>query len=103
MVEWMSENITYGLFLAPVSEVNPRYPLSFPETEMVVLSCLIAHRANREVLWHLRGSLRAGLSPEEVEAVQSAVELVADELGVDVRTNMPRVGEVTEEDDLSEL
>lgn len=99
----MSENITYGLFLAPISEANPRYPLSFPETEMVILSCLIAHRAKREVLWHLRGSLRAGLSLEEVEAVQLAVELVAGELGVDVRTNMPRVGDVTEEDDLSEL
>jgi hypothetical protein len=99
----MSENITYGLFLAPVSEVNPQYPLSFPETEMVVLSCLIAQHSKREVLWHLRGSLRSGLSPEEVEAVQSAIELVADELGVDVRTDMPRVGDVTEEDDLSEL
>lgn len=99
----MSENITYGLFLSPVSETNARYPLSFPETEMVVLSCLIAQRAKREVLWHLRGCLRSGLNPEEVEALQTAIELVAGELGVDVKSDMPRVGDVTEEDDLSEL
>jgi hypothetical protein len=99
----MSENITYGLFLEPVSESNPRAPLSFPETEMVVLSCLIAQKAKREVLWHLRGALRSGLTSTEVEAVQQAIELVAEELGHGVKTDMPRVGEVTEEDDLTGL
>ncbi|KAF8317783.1 uncharacterized protein EI90DRAFT_3084972 [Cantharellus anzutake] len=103
-IKWMSEHITYGLFLEPVSESNPRAPLTFAETEMVVLSCLIAQRSKREVLWHLRGALRSGLSSDEVEAVQSAVELVATEIaGIDLKTGMPRVVEVTEEDDLSGL
>ncbi|KAF8318677.1 hypothetical protein DL93DRAFT_2075546 [Clavulina sp. PMI_390] len=102
-IRWMSENITYGLFLGPVSEADPRYPLSFPETEMVVLSCLVAQRAKREVLWHLRGCLRSGMSAEEVEALQTAIEIVAEEVGTDVRSDMPRVGDVEEEDDLSGL
>lgn len=99
----MSENITYGLFLTPTTENHPLAPLSFAETEMVVCSCLIAQKAKREVLWHLRGILRAGLSKEEVEAVQLAVEMVSFELNEDVRQGTPRVGDVTEEDDLSEL
>jgi hypothetical protein len=99
----MSENITYGLFLYPVSESDPRAPLSFPETEIVILSCLLAHRAKREVLWHLRGALRSGLTIDEVEAVQTAVEMMASELGEDVKTGMPRVSDVTEDDDLTGL
>lgn len=99
----MSQNVTYSLFLGLHSEDNPKYPLSFSDTEAVVVSCILAQRAERELRWHLRGSLRSGMSPNEVEALQTAVELVGEELGFDVKTNMPRVRDVTEEDDLSEL
>ncbi|KZO91062.1 hypothetical protein CALVIDRAFT_542120 [Calocera viscosa TUFC12733] len=94
-VEWFSYNCTYGAFLAPISDTDPRAPLSIRETEMVVLSCLVALRAELEVKWHLRGSLWVGMPEEEVEAVQCAVEEVARECaGVDVRTGMPRVQEM---------
>jgi len=94
-VEWFSYNVTYGVFLAPISDTNPRAPLSLKETEMVVLSCLLAMRAELEVRWHLRGCIWVGMSEEEVEEVQRVVEEVARECaGVDVREGMPRVAEI---------
>jgi alkylhydroperoxidase/carboxymuconolactone decarboxylase family protein YurZ len=90
----MSYNVTYGVFLAPCAETMPSAPLTFPETEMIALSCLVAQRALRETVWHLRGSLRNGLGSEEVEAVQTAVEMIAAECGVDVKSGMPRVQDV---------
>ncbi|EJU02158.1 hypothetical protein DACRYDRAFT_115921 [Dacryopinax primogenitus] len=91
-VEWFSYNITYGAVLSPISDTSPRAPLSLKETEMVILSCLLAMRADLEVRWHLRGCLWAGLKEEEVEAVQCMVEEIARECaGVDCKTGMPRV------------
>jgi hypothetical protein len=87
--------------LGPISESNKRAPLSFPETEMVVLPCLLAQDAKREVLWHLRGLRRSGLSEAEVELVQKTVEELAREMGVRLPEDMPRVADVTEVDDLS--
>ena len=92
--EWMSYNITYGVFLAPCAETMRSAPLTFPETEMIALSCLIAQRALRETVWHLRGSLRNGLGSEEVESIQTAIEMVAAKCGVDVKSGMPRVQDV---------
>jgi alkylhydroperoxidase/carboxymuconolactone decarboxylase family protein YurZ len=65
---------------------------------MVALSCLIAQRASRETIWHIRGSLRNGLSGDEVESIQTAIEMVATECGVDVRSGMPRVQDVLPEE-----
>jgi hypothetical protein len=65
---------------------------------MVVLSCLISQQASREAKWHFRGSLWIGLSEAEIEAIQHAIELVAAECGVDVKSGMPRVGDLTEEE-----
>ncbi|KZO91061.1 hypothetical protein CALVIDRAFT_602484 [Calocera viscosa TUFC12733] len=94
-VEWYSYNVIYGVFMAPISDTDSRAPLSLRETEMVVLSCLVALRAKLEIKWHLRGNLWAGVTEEEVEAVQCAVEEVAKEcVGLDVRTGMPRVQDI---------
>jgi hypothetical protein len=93
--------VTYGLVLGPVSEANKRAPLTFPETEMVALPCLLAQDARREVLWHLRGLLRSGLSEAEVEEVQRTTEDLAREMGAPLPADMPRVSDVTEVDDLS--
>jgi alkylhydroperoxidase/carboxymuconolactone decarboxylase family protein YurZ len=97
LLGFISECVTYGIFIEPVSESNPRAPLTFAQTEIVILACLIPQKANRETLWHIRGALHSGMSKEEVEAVQQIIELVANELGVDAKEGMPRVSDVTEE------
>ena len=90
----MSLHVTYGVFLAPCAETSSAAPLTFPETEMIVLACLISQRASMETEWHLKGSLRNGLSKDEVEAIQQAIEMIASECGVDVKSGMPRVQDV---------
>jgi hypothetical protein len=63
--EWISYNITYGIFLGPCAEDGkhtPGAPLSFAETEMVALLCLIGQRALRETV-----ALRNGLDRDEVK------------------------------------
>lgn len=72
--------------------------MTLVETEMVVLSCLISQQASREAKWHLRGSLWIGLSEDEIESIQYAIETVAAECGVDVKSGMPRVRDLTEEE-----
>jgi alkylhydroperoxidase/carboxymuconolactone decarboxylase family protein YurZ len=89
---------TYGTILSPIAETTPSAPLTLAETEIVVLSCLIAQRAIREVKWHFRGSLWNGLTEEEIESIQQAVEMVAAECGEDVQSGMPRIHDLTEEE-----
>jgi len=38
-MNWLGTHITYGHFLEPCSDTNESAPLTFPETEIVVLSC----------------------------------------------------------------
>jgi alkylhydroperoxidase/carboxymuconolactone decarboxylase family protein YurZ len=64
---------------------------------MVILSCLIAQLAHRETAWHHRGALKAGLSPFEIESVQRAIESIAAECGVDVKSGMPGVHDIVQE------
>ncbi|GAA5866122.1 hypothetical protein JCM1840_005079 [Sporobolomyces johnsonii] len=100
-VRFYSECITYGTFLTPHSTVPPSSPSPDPLASdarllsIVTLSCLVPQRTHREILWHLRGALRRGLTRAEVEGVQSAVERVCDALGVEnVGDGMPRVADV---------
>ncbi len=44
-------------------------------------------------MWHLRGTRRLGVSKEDVEGVQQAVEMVAKWAGTSVE-GWPRVGDV---------
>jgi alkylhydroperoxidase/carboxymuconolactone decarboxylase family protein YurZ len=97
-IAWISSNVTYGVILYPISETTPSAPLTLAETEMVVLSCLISQQASNEARWHFRGSLWIGLSEDEIESIQYAIETVAAECGVDVKSGMPRVQDLTEEE-----
>ncbi len=45
--EWLSYNVTYGLLLEPVQPDHPAAALTFAETELVVLTCLLARHAHR--------------------------------------------------------
>lgn len=72
-------------------------PLAYDPTllSIVTLSTLIPQRTPREILWHLRGALRQGVSREEVELVQCAIESVCEMCGmVDVGKGMPRVKDI---------
>jgi alkylhydroperoxidase/carboxymuconolactone decarboxylase family protein YurZ len=89
---------SYGALLSPIAETTPSAPLTLAETEIIVLSCLIVQRAIKEVKWHFRGSLWNGLTEEEIESVQQAIEMVAAECGVDVRSGTPRIHNLTEEE-----
>lgn len=64
---WVSEEITYGLYLSDHSILGP------VETELVVLGGIMMQNLPRETGWHLRGTRRIGVSMEDVETVQQCV------------------------------
>ncbi|GAA6059306.1 hypothetical protein JCM10212_005886 [Sporobolomyces blumeae] len=108
-VRFFSESITYGTFLTPfqrepVATGRSDSPRAFRSSDpftthprllsLVTLSCLVPQNTPREILWHLRGALRRGWTRDEVEAVQTGVEMVCEELGAKVEKGMPRVADV---------
>jgi hypothetical protein len=64
---WISREITYGLYL------SDHRILDGVETELVVLSGIMAQSLPKMVGWHLRACRRIGMSMEDCEAVQSCV------------------------------
>ncbi|EXA30281.1 DNA polymerase alpha subunit B [Fusarium oxysporum f. sp. pisi HDV247] len=74
--EWMSRNITYGLYL------SDRQVLDDPETEIIVLSGIMIQNLPKETHWHIRGSRRFGISREDVETIASTVHSIAGFLGL---------------------
>jgi alkylhydroperoxidase/carboxymuconolactone decarboxylase family protein YurZ len=70
-VAWISDNISYGLFLAD------HRILDITESEMVMAAAVLSTGLPGPAYWHLRASLRVGFSVEEVESLQQVVELVA--------------------------
>lgn len=64
---WISREITYGLYL------SDHRILDGVETELVVLSGIMAQDLPRMVGWHLRACRRIGMSMEDCEAVQRCV------------------------------
>lgn len=64
---WLSEEITYGLYLSDHSILGPI------ETELVVLSGIMIQNLPLETAWHLRGSRRVGISNPDIEIVQQCV------------------------------
>ncbi|GAA5948708.1 hypothetical protein JCM21900_005268 [Sporobolomyces salmonicolor] len=100
-VRFYSECITYGTFLTPHSTLPPSSPSPDPFAtdarllSVLTLSCLVPQRTHREILWHLRGALRRGLTRGEVEGVQCAIESVCEALGVEnVGDGMPRAADI---------
>lgn len=97
--------MTYGQLLEPIRPETPKAALDVFENSLLTLTCLIAKKAYREVMWHLRGCLRIGMTEDEVETCQQAIETCLLEVqgyqqkDADVR-KMPRVTDVTEEDTL---
>lgn len=102
---WLSRAITYGQLLEPIRPETPKAALDIYENSLVILTCLMAEKAYREVMWHLRGCLRIGMSEGEVESCQQAIEVCLEEVEKYSQSavaqeikRMPRVGDVTEND-----
>ncbi|GAA5840646.1 hypothetical protein JCM11251_004175 [Rhodosporidiobolus azoricus] len=102
----LSQSTTYGTFLTPFSPAAPSSSSPTPDPflthpssprlfSLLTLSCLLPLRTAREIAWHLRGALRTGWTRDDVEALQRAVESVAEACGVDgIGEGMPRVKDV---------
>lgn len=71
LVEWLDRSLIYGLFLADHRVLSP------VESELVILTCIMCQGLRAPTMWHMRGLRRLGVSEEDAEAVQSAVEAVA--------------------------
>ncbi|OQN96882.1 hypothetical protein B0A48_17436 [Cryoendolithus antarcticus] len=88
--EWLSEEITYGLYL------SDHTILDGVDTELVVLSGIMMQNLRRETGWHLRGTRRIGVSQVDVEVVQQCIERIATFCGLHL-TRVPRVKDIEHE------
>ncbi|KAI9704790.1 MAG: hypothetical protein M1836_006570 [Candelina mexicana] len=88
--EWLEKSIIYGLFL------SDNTVLSDVETQLVTVPAMLCHGLRGPTMWHLRGTRRLGVSEEDVEGVQVAVEMVAKWAGRSVE-GWARVRDVEEE------
>jgi hypothetical protein len=84
---WMERAVIYGLFLSD-HEV-----LSAVEAELVILASIMCQGLSAPTIWHLRGLRRLGVSEDDVESVQKAIEAVATWAGKSVE-GWPRVKDV---------
>ena len=104
-LDWLSKNITYGLYLSDHSILND------VETELTVLCGIMIQNLPRETSWHLWGIRRIGVSKEDVEATHQCVsfynskwrmcwflqiELVAKFCGIRLH-KVPRVADIEHE------
>ncbi|KAG9232605.1 hypothetical protein BJ875DRAFT_505896 [Amylocarpus encephaloides] len=88
--DWISRNITYGLYLSDHSILGP------VETELIVLTGIMIQNLKLPTAWHLRGIRRVGVSQEDVEKLQQCIELVAQFGGVSLH-KVPRIADVEHE------
>ncbi|EEA24742.1 hypothetical protein EYB25_004153 [Talaromyces marneffei] len=84
---WMERSVIYGLFLSD-HEI-----LSAVEAELVILTGIMIQGLSAPTIWHLRGLRRLGVSEEDTEKVQLAIEAVAGWSGRDVE-GWPRVKDI---------
>lgn len=86
---WMEKNIIYGLYL------SDHTVLSNIETEMVTMISIMCQGISAPTYWHIRGMRRLGVTVDDVESIQQAIEIVAKWCGRSVE-GWPRVSDVTE-------
>ncbi|KAF2729838.1 hypothetical protein EJ04DRAFT_474849 [Polyplosphaeria fusca] len=88
--DWISKNISYGLYLSDHSILNDI------ETELTVLAGIMIQNLPRETSWHLRGTRRIGVSSEDTETIQQCIELIAKFCGLRLN-KVPRVADIEHE------
>jgi hypothetical protein len=69
--EWISKNITYGLFL------SDRQILDDVDTEIIVLTGIMIQNLPKETHWHMRGIRRLGVLSKDVQIIWDSVHDVA--------------------------
>jgi hypothetical protein len=67
----VSTEISYGLFLSDHSIID------LTESELVILPAIMCQNLPGPTLWHLRGCIRAGISPDDTDAIQQCIRMVA--------------------------
>ncbi|GAC95895.1 possible carboxymuconolactone decarboxylase [Pseudozyma hubeiensis SY62] len=89
-LKFLTIQINYGFTLSCDAVINWKL------TELLVLAALVGRNCRAEVLWHMRGALRAGWSRDDVDSVRSTVKELARRLAV--RTDkVPTLDEVKED------
>ncbi|KAF2217394.1 hypothetical protein CERZMDRAFT_92044 [Cercospora zeae-maydis SCOH1-5] len=97
--DWLSREITYGLFLSDHDILDPNNVLPNTikvETQLTVLSGIAMQNLPRQTGWHLRGTRRIGVSAEDVETLHQCIESVSDHCGLSL-DRLPRVKDVEHE------
>ncbi|KAK7517794.1 uncharacterized protein IWZ02DRAFT_212441 [Phyllosticta citriasiana] len=85
---WLEKSVIYGLFLSD-HEV-----LSEIETELVIMTSIMAQNLKGPTLWHMRGLRRLGISKKDVEETVKIVTECARYLGHGEKDWVTWVGEV---------
>lgn len=89
-LKFLTLEINYGFNLGEQKVLDWRC------TELLVLAALVARNCRAEVLWHMRGALRAGWSSDDVNSVINVAKRVARRMGC--RTEkVPTLQEVKED------
>ncbi|KAG8627725.1 hypothetical protein KVT40_003598 [Elsinoe batatas] len=78
-VEWISTNISYGLFLAD------HQVMDIKESELVILPAIMCQDLKAPTDWHLKGCLRVGFTREEIDAVQKVIKDIAKYAGTELK------------------
>jgi hypothetical protein len=84
---WISTEITYGLYL------SDRQVLDDLDTELIVLVGIMIQNLRLETHWHIRGTLRIGVSKQDVLTIMECVRNVATFMGTKL-DRIPTVEEV---------
>lgn len=85
--EYLERNIIYGLYLSD-HEV-----LSAVEAEVVILTAIMCQGLRSPTIWHLKGLRRLGITAEQVEALEGAIEKIAEWAGRET-SHWPRIADV---------
>ena len=84
---WVSKHITYGLFL------GDRQVSDDLDTELVVLSAIVAQNLRLESWWHIRGTRRIGVSKADTQVLVDTVKTIMGHWGLKLN-KIPTVDEV---------
>ena len=85
--EFLEKNIIYGFYLSD-HEVLPAV-----EAEVVILTAIMCQGLRAPTIWHLRGLRRLGINAMDVEALEKAIEKIAEWAGRNT-SDWPRVTDV---------
>ena len=85
--ELLEKNIIYGLYLSDHEVLSP------VEAEVVILTAIMCQGLRSPTIWHLRGLRRLGITAEEVEALERAIEKIAAWAGRET-SPWPRIADV---------